>query len=161
MSKPFEIIPLLRIGPIALGATRADVRAEMAALGFPLESMRDTQDYFCESCVQVEYGADDCADFIGIGSAAPFPVLYEGIDVFDVSAMDLFSRIAKNEAAGPHRFTNSEYLFPDQIIALWEADEQYDQRGAMSRSIWGQVAIGNARYLQAIRAIEAGGILPD
>jgi hypothetical protein len=161
MSEPFEIVPLLRIGPIALGATRADVRAVMAALGFPLEFTRDTLDYFCKSCIQVEYGVDDRADFIGIGSAPPFPVLYEGIDVFDVSAVDLFARIAKNEASGPHRFTNSEYLFPDQIIALYEADEQYDPRGAMTRSIWGQVAIGNARYLQAIRAIEAGGVLPN
>ena len=40
-------------------------------------------------------------------------------------------------------------------VTLYEADEQYDHKGGPSRVIWGQIGIGDARYLAAIDEINA------
>ena len=41
-----------------------------------------------------------------------------------------------------------------QIVTLWNADEQYDQRRGGERIVWGQVGLGNDAYLRAIEALE-------
>ena len=145
------ITPHESIGPIRLGADRSFIRATLKRVGLRLEAERGSSDYFCESTIQVEFGDDGRADFIGIGSAPPFPIIYRGIDVFDVSATELFDLIARHEGSREHLFDRYEYVFPDQIVTLWDADSQYDHRGNRERLIWGQVGLGSSRYLEATR----------
>ncbi|WP_139213161.1 hypothetical protein [Pseudomonas kilonensis] len=45
-------------------------------------------------------------------------------------------------------------MFPNQILTLWDADEQYDRQGGERREVWGQVGIGTSAYMAAIRAIK-------
>ncbi|EPJ81519.1 hypothetical protein CFII68_18785 [Pseudomonas sp. CFII68] len=45
-------------------------------------------------------------------------------------------------------------MFPNQILTLWDADEQYDRQGGERREVWGQVGIGTNAYMAAIRAIK-------
>ena len=73
--------------------------------------------------------------------------------MFSLSAGELFSLIASTDDSGAHEFTDSEYLFPGQIITLWDADEQYDRQGNETRPVWAQVGIGNSAYAEAIAAI--------
>lgn len=77
-----------------------------------------------------------------------------GVDVFSISATELFSLMAASDDSGPHEFDRYEYCFPNQILTLWDADKQYDRQRGEEREVWGQVGIGNDAYLAAIEAIE-------
>jgi len=122
----------------------------MAATGFPLESSQGKSDYF--NSIQVEYFGG-LANFIGVSFSRDFHARYRGVNVFDVQAKTLFDTIAAGEASGPHIFNEYEHIFPDQIMALWDADSQYDRLGAESRVVWAQVGIGNSTYLKLIAEV--------
>ena len=147
------ITPHVGIGPVLLGASRQSVRLAMAGIGFPFESSREALDYFAQASIQVEYGEDDTAEFIGVCYHRDFTVTYYGTNVFDTVAPELFVAIAAREASIAPSFDPDGYVFPDQIVTLWEADEQYDRLGGEQRLVYAQVGIGNHRYLEAIRAI--------
>ena len=152
-SPTLEISPLQAIGPVRLGSSRADAREALSVFGFPLESSRGALDYFCDASIQVECGPDDRVWFIGISSSDRFTAHFQGKDVFALSAPDLFSLAAAADHSGPHSFTRTEYFFPNQLITLWDADEQYDRKGNETRPVWAQMGIGNASYAAAIAAI--------
>ncbi|MCM2458955.1 hypothetical protein HGO40_00300 [Pseudomonas sp. CG7] len=152
----FEILPLEAIGPVRLGAARATARQKMAAIGFPLEHSQDRIDYFCESCVQVSHGPNDEVSFIGVCGNPNVTFMFKGVDVFAHSATHVFSVMAASDNSGQHEFSSYEYLFPNQILTLWDADEQYDRQGGESREVWGQVGIGTSAYMAAIRAFKTG-----
>ena len=141
------------IGPIKLGATRFAVRTTMAESGYPLCGDRDELDYFCESAIQVEYDTGT-ASFIGVSSHLYIQCTFRGTDVFDTPAEDLFRLVSRFEGEPTHVFNPLEYCFPCQIVSLWEADEQYHLSEPMP--VYGQVGIGDNRYLEAIKEIEKG-----
>ena len=53
-----------------------------------------------------------------------------------------------------HQYGPGEYLFPDQILTLWDADEQNDHFGHEERAVWAQVGIGSEEYLEEIERIK-------
>lgn len=148
-----EIAPLHAIGPVRLGCPRADAREALSAFGFPLESSHGTSDYFCDASIQVACGPDERVWFIGVSDSERFTVQFQCKDVFALSAPNFFSLAAAADQSGPHIFTPTEYLFPNQLITLWDADEQYDRRTDEARQVWAQVGIGNSSYAAAITAI--------
>jgi len=143
-------------GPVTLGQDREAVRAAMSAAGFPLEHSSDAMDYFCDSSIQVECGEKNQAHFIGVSYSPKFTAMYRGVEVFAIAAPELFALIEEADGSGPHQYESSEYRFPGQIMTLWDADPQYDRLTNESKSVWGQVGIGNADYLAAIAKIEGG-----
>ncbi|GGY36700.1 hypothetical protein [Pseudoduganella albidiflava] len=144
MAYQFEFRPHHGWGPVALGASREEVREAMHAAGFPLRSVRRELDYYCTNSIQVEY-TEGRASFIGVSYSAEYDACYRGRHVFDMPAKELFKLIASGEEA-PHRFDISSYFFPDQVMTLWDADRQYDRIGGEKRVVWAQVGIGNADY---------------
>ncbi|MFA3789770.1 hypothetical protein AB6T38_01490 [Aliiglaciecola sp. SL4] len=74
---------------------------------------------------------------------------YENIDVFDVDGVNLFHAIAVNESKS-HMFNEFEYVFPDQIITLWEMEEQYDYLGNHKLKVCAQVGIGTKSYFHVV-----------
>jgi hypothetical protein len=148
-----EISPHQGIGPICLGDTRAMARDALAAVGFPLESYNGPTDYFCQSAIQTECDEQGLIWFIGLSQSEQYLARYRGVDVFSLAAAELFSLMASADGSGAHDFTDSEYLFPGQIITLWDADEQYDRQGNESRPVWAQVGIGNPAYVEAVSAV--------
>ncbi|OWP52891.1 hypothetical protein [Pseudomonas nitroreducens] len=148
-----EISPHQCIGPICLGDTRAMARDALAAVGFPLESYNGPTDYFCQAAIQTECDEHGFIWFIGLSQSERYLARYRGVDVFALPAGELFSLIASADDSGAHEFNDSEYLFPGQIITLWDADEQYDRQGNETRPVWAQVGIGNARYVEAVSAL--------
>ncbi|MDR2128337.1 MAG: hypothetical protein LBP52_04650 [Burkholderiaceae bacterium] len=160
MKKPplpiLDIRPLSGIGPLRLGESRASARLALAALGCPLESSRETVDYFCNAFIQTECGPDERLWFIGINAhiVRRFSVHFQGQDVFALSAPELFALMASADHSGPHEFNVYEYCFPRQILTLWDADTQYDLRGGERRVVWAQVGVGNAAYAAAVAAIK-------
>jgi len=149
----FKIAPHVGIGPILLGASRDSVRAALSASGYPLESSEDSLDYFASSGIQIEYGPDGCADFIGIACGKTYRLTYYDVDVFNTPADEIFDLIARRDNSGDWPFDASGFVFPNQIVTLWEADEQYDRLGGEQRPIWAQVGLGNERYLEAVNEI--------
>jgi len=145
----FNITPHVGIGPVRLLDSRGDVRAALAGIGIPLLNSRGSLDYFSENALQVEYGADERADFIGIASTPTLQASYFGTNVFDTPAEAVFLAIARSESAEVPTFEAAEFLFREQIITLWNADSQYDWR-KLGRLIWGQVGVGSRRYLDGI-----------
>jgi hypothetical protein len=151
----FELLPRVGAGPLRFGMSRADVRSTMSGLGFPLNNEHLTLDHFCESAICVEY-TDESLSFIEFWCHDCIVPRYRGTDVFSVTAQELFAIIAGVEGRGPHAFDPTEYLFQEQIVALWNADSQYDLRTHQTRVVWGTVGVGNVRYLEAARALDSG-----
>ncbi|KPA90716.1 hypothetical protein [Pseudomonas asplenii] len=149
--KVFNIVPHEGIGPARLGASRENTRLAMTADGFTLKHDTETQDYFDlpELGIQVEYSAGQ-ASFIGVSCYAACQVMYDGVNVFDTEAEELFGRMARADGSGEHSLNTHEHLFPRQILTLWDADEQYDRMGGEERRVWAQVGLGDADYLAAI-----------
>jgi hypothetical protein len=108
---------------------------------------------YCDISLLVEY-TDDTVSFIEAYSEE-HEYFLAGMDVFDTPADALIAaleRLDTNDAALGER---GGYCFPNLIVALWEADTQYDRKGHETRPIFGAVGIGDSRYLSAIRAIHS------
>lgn len=146
----FEISPRESIGPACLGASREAVREALANSGFALEDSYGRSDYFCAACIQLEYSLEGFVQFIGVSGSAEISFTYKGIDVFSTAATELFSFMAAADDSGPHVFDRYEYCFPNQILTLWDADEQYDRQGGEEREVWGQIGIGSEEYVAAV-----------
>ena len=142
----FEILPGVGIGPIHFGMTMEQVVGTLERVGLPGDGI-----YFgTDNAVQVEY-TEEKVSFIGLAHSEVFQAMLFGVDVFDTNAEEVFAQVAAHESQ-PHTFDRSEYVFPDSIVTLWEADTQYDPKG-LGRQMWGQVGLGNAVYFKAIQAL--------
>jgi len=140
------------IGPVKLGAQRLEIRRILEECGLPFCSVRKALDFFCDASIQVEYEEDDTASFIGICFHSSYTCTYQGVNVFDTLAEELFSLMAAGEKDGStHAYDPNEYVFPKQILTLYDADSQYDRLGGEVREIWSQVGIGDARYWEAVK----------
>jgi hypothetical protein len=149
-SHAFDLVPHVGIGPLHLGMTLAQADAALAPLaGAGARTSHGALHYLFDAALQFELGDSGTIQFIGLADHPLILCRYRGRDVFDMAATDLFALIAANETR-EHAFRNDEYLFPDQVVTLYEADERYDGKGNHSRPVWGQVGVGNADYLKAI-----------
>jgi hypothetical protein len=134
---------------------RQELRRILFDFGLPLTETRNDLDYFCENALQVEYGNDDEADFIGVSCHQDYLTFYYGVNVFDTPAKRLFRLVAERDGSGNHVFDPSGYTFPNQIITLWEADEQYDKYENETRKIWAQIGLGTQHYLDDVSEIRS------
>ncbi|MFK7699281.1 hypothetical protein [Pseudomonas caspiana] len=97
----FEILPLEAIRPARLGASRAAAREAMSLNGFPLERAYGCVDYFCEASIQLEYRRGDEVQFIGVSGNSQINFTFRGVDIFSLSATELFSLMADSDDSGP------------------------------------------------------------
>lgn len=142
----YEITPHHGIGPVKLGMGREKVNGILGSENY--NGSNGVIDYYFDNALQIEF-EDNIAEFIGISYHPNYTVTYKGVNVFNTEAKELFELIASNEDE-KHEYDSLEYLFPNQIVTLWGADEQYDQISSGSRLIWAQVGIGTQRYLQSV-----------
>jgi hypothetical protein len=141
-----EFSPGVGIGPVLFGMSEAKVIQVLGQIGLA----GDGAFFGADNSVQVEY-TNDAVSFIGLAHSELFEARVCGADPFDTPAEDLFALIASHEPA-PHTFDRTEYVFPNSIITLWDADEQYDPKG-LGRPMWGQVGLGNGVYWEQIQAL--------
>lgn len=141
----YEITPHVGIGTVKLGMSREEVKEALGAENY--NGSHRELDYYFDNSFQIEY-ADNKADFIGVSYNKKYFVKYKGINVFNTRAEELFELISSSEDQ-KHEYNPYRYIFPKQIVTLWEADEQYDKTGQESRPIWGQIGIGTPSYLHA------------
>jgi hypothetical protein len=143
-----SLIPGQGAMPIALGSTREQAAAPLLQLGVLRSARRGRQDYYLENSIQIEF-TDERASFIGIYPHENISLMYHGENILGMEAQAAFQLIARHESAGGHVYRQHEYLFPNQIITLWDADSQYDPSGG-DKVVWGQIGVGNAEYLAAV-----------
>lgn len=143
-----QIQPHVGIGQIKLGTSRESIREQMTVVGYPLYSTEYSLDYFCQNAIQVEY-VDDTASFIGVSSHGEIHCTFNGIDVFDTDAVELFGIIAAADGSPDLQYDPYEFCFPALVVTLWEADEQYHPKA--EKTIYGQIGVGDQRYLEAIQ----------
>ena len=144
----FLIKPNDGIGAIKLGMSREQVKKLLAD---HFSSTDNTIDFYFDNSLQIEF-ENGLVDFIGISQNDAYKVSYENTDVFDIDGAILFNSIASNEAEN-HTLNESEYIFPDQVVTLWDLDTQYDYLGNHKRNIWAQVGIGTKSYLQVVNGL--------
>lgn len=142
----FEIKPHTGIGSVELNMIRSKVKKILGKENF--SGSNGDLDYYFDNSLQIEF-ANDRVDFIGISYHPNYNVIYKNINVFDTEAKELFNLIALNEEEN-HQFDASEYLFPKQVVTLWDADEQYDRIGSETRLIWAQIGVGSLNYLEDV-----------
>jgi hypothetical protein len=154
----FDIEPHVGIGPVRLGMSPTEVDSALARIAgaFPTFKKSEHVQCFFEASLQIEYGDSGAVQFIGVSSHPDLLCRYDGRDVFDLAAPDLFALIASHERSRNHTYSPLEYLFPDQVVTLYDADEQYDRKGNYSRPVFAEVGVGNAEYRAAISAIGDG-----
>jgi hypothetical protein len=153
----FEIVPHVGIGPVKLGMTVAEAERALANCR-AAQSGRHSQKplaYFFDNALQFELGKSDRIQFIGLSCHKAILATFDGKDVFDLPATELFELIAAHDSSSKHVFDPSEYLFENLIMTVWEADEQYDRKGRQARAVYAQVGLGNEEYLAARREIKA------
>ena len=151
----FDIHSRLRAGQLAFGTDRKATRSIMKSLGFTVSSSRDNTDYYDENSIQLDFFDDELLHFIGFAYSSNFRVSYQDADPFDCDAPTLFKLINANE---PTAIPYNDYdpLFPSQIIALWDAQEQYDYNGDHERPVFATFSVGDQRYLDEMLAIANG-----
>ena len=152
----FDIHSRLRAGKLILGTTREATRNVMASLKLALTHTTVNMDYYDENSIQLDFFDDDLLHFIGFAYSPNFDIAYGSADPFDLDAKELYRLINENEnEAIP--FNDYDPLFPVQIIALWDAQEQYDYKGGHRRPVFATFSMGDQRYLDEMLAIKNGG----
>ena len=142
----YELIPHVGFGPVKLGMSRENVKLALGDANY--SGAHKNSDYYFANSLQVEF-REEKADFIGISFSEEYEALYRGNNLFDIEAHDLFDLIAGHENE-EHQFNDSMYVFPEQIVSLWDADEQYDRIGGEQRMVWAQVGLGTTAYFKAV-----------
>jgi len=152
-----DIVPHVGIGPVRFGMTRTEVEAAVAPLSGALprrsKGRSSTIDCYFRGSLQIEFDPDGTASFIEVWCDAATLCTYKRHDVFDLPAPELFAIFVADDDSGSHAFAASGYLFTKLIVALWEADEQYDRKRNESRLVYATVGVGDERYLAAIRKV--------
>lgn len=137
------------IGPVQFGMGRPEVAAELKRIGLSLSHSTETSDRFAENSLMVEY-TDGTVSFVEVSASPILCGSFQGRDVHSVPAPELFALFAAGESTACG-YCPEEFLFPDQILALWEADEQYNLVSGASFPVFGAVGAGDARYLEAVQ----------
>lgn len=155
------LVPLRSVGPFLLEAAPDAISVAAATLGMAPRRARGLDD-LADNAIQIEYDVSGRALFIGV-SAAPaiFRLTFAGVDLFDRSAAEVRALFAGRETNLSDRAGEDHLgtlIFPEQIVALWSADTQYDRIRLASgerplRRVWAQIGIGSPAYLAVIRGI--------
>ena len=91
----FDLVPHVGIGPLRLGMTLAEADAAMGSLpGAGRRTSLRSLHYFFDAAMQFELGDSNTIQFIGLANDPGILCRYEGQDVFDIAAPDLFALVA-------------------------------------------------------------------
>lgn len=130
----FKVQPHVAVGPVRLGATRAQV---IEALGPPITTFKKTAtsrhptDAWFENGFQVFYGGDDpVVEYVELSRDSGFEAMLFEVSVFAADASSLVAHVtnfAPFDENDPE--LGSSYVFPSIDVSLWRpiADEPEGQ----------------------------------
>lgn len=119
--KSFEAIPHKSLGPVRIGAERAEVHE---AMGVPECSFKKTTasvhptDAWFHSAFQVFYTAAGKVEFIEVTSGSGVEVVYFGVPVFSTAAGPLIEQLSK-AAVFSSEDAGCSYISRGTDVALW------------------------------------------
>ncbi len=138
MQLRFDIIPLVGIGPVRLGASRMEVRAAMGStpVSFQKNMLADDPlaDAWFGNSFQVFYQrSTDTAEFIEVCRGGPVAVMFQGYDLLATPASDLIPALdiftPFDRAITDPGFS---FIFQEWQISLWRLarpeDDEEDAR---------------------------------
>ena len=149
-----ELVPHRGIGRVLLGADRAEARDSMRRTGFALERSQDAADFYCGASLLTECDDAGRISFIEVRPTKRFRATLYGRDVFATPARELFELAACRDCSGEHAFEPHGYTFPNQTLAFWQADEQYNLSRLRRYPVWGAIGLGNEAYAAAVAELE-------
>lgn len=151
--KIIELIPKKGIEHIDFGMTRDEVRSIMVDkynAGSPVKRQEKTECFF-ENSLQFSFEEDNTLSFIEVSSYPPIGVRILGINTWEVDGKELLDflngRDKMNEKISEG---GSNPIFQENIITLYELDEQYDVIGEFKGEKWAAIGIGDLRYYKSI-----------
>jgi hypothetical protein len=152
----WELVPHVGLLPhIRLGATAADVTEALRAAGFREPTRKGSSLlFFADAGVEVEFGSDGRASFIGVFLVDRVHVLFQGVRVLDTDALQVFGLLSRS-AGGVHVFNASEYLWRPLVATVFNAAPRRASDGS-EKMLFDQVGIGSAEYLAQIDALKSG-----
>jgi len=148
-----ELIPKIGIEHINFGITRAEVRSIMMNkydAGSPEKRNDETECYF-ENSLQFSYEQDDTLSFIEISSYPPIGARILGINTWEIDGKELLKLLKEKDTIN-EEISEGGYnpIFKENIITLYELDEQYDVIGEFKGEKWGAIGIGDKRYYKSV-----------
>lgn len=150
--KIIEFIPLKGIPHITFGMQRSLVR-EIIQKEYTEEKpalRRPETDCYFENSLQFSYEEDDTLSFIEAGPPLTVVKIF-GINTWEVSGEELLNYLSGIDSIN-HEISEggANPIFKNNIITLWDLDEQYDHVGGYITRKWGAIGIGDERYYNAI-----------
>lgn len=147
MELVLHLVPEDGLLPFKLDATLDEVLAVAKEAGLAPSHQEPGVVYFVENAIHIEFIAGK-AIFVGVAPHPDIRLIFNTRDLLRRPAAEVFDTLARRETE-EHLFDDTEYVFPDQKITLWDADPQYNLTGG-GVSMWGQIGVGNQRYMDAI-----------
>ena len=143
----FEMIPGIGVGPVLLGMSREQVRHALTTCADLDQTSQPKLDYAFGNCLQIEYDDDGHVHFIGVGyyTGCGCDFEFRGRHIAAYSSHELFALLSQADG-GDHSYDHDGYFFPNIMVNVWEADEQYDYLGKETKPVYGQVGIANQKY---------------
>jgi len=151
--KIIELIPKKGIEHIHFGMSRDEVRSIMMDkynAGAHEERSEETDCYF-EYSLQFSYEIDNTLSFIEISSYPPIAVKILGINTWEIEGKELLEFLKEKDTMNEKISEGGHNpIFQENIIALYELDEQYDVIGEHKGEKWATIAIGDSRYYESV-----------
>ena len=151
--KIIELIPHKGIKHINFGISRDEVQSIMTEKynsEAPIKRNDETECYF-ENSLQFSYESDNTLSFIEVASNPSIGVRIFDINTWEIDGNELLHLLNQkdtiNEAIseGGHN-----PIFKENIITLYDLDEQYYECGIVTGEKWGSIGIGDKRYYNSI-----------
>jgi hypothetical protein len=148
-----ELIPKKGIEHIQFGMSRKEVQLIMIEKynsAPPQKRDEDTDCYF-ENSLQFGFEQDETLSFIEVSSYPPIGVRLFDLNVWEIDGKELFKALSQIDAVNDKISEGgSNPIFIENIIALYDLDEQYDNSEDASTQKWGSIGIGDSRYYDTI-----------
>jgi len=151
--KIIELLPKKGIEHIHFGMTRDEVRSIMQdkyKAGKAEKRNEETETYF-ESSLQFSFEPDETLSFIEVASFPPIAVRILGINTWEIDGKELLALLKEKDQVNEKISEGGHNpIFQENIIALYELDEQYDVIGKFQGEKWATIGIGDERYYEAV-----------
>lgn len=151
--KIIELIPKKGIEHIHFGMSRDEVRSIMIDkynTGSPVKRDENIECFF-ENSLQFSYESDNTLSFIEISSYPPIGVKIVGINTWEVDGKELFNFLNEKDRMNKKISESGKNpIFEENIITLYNLNEQHDVIGGFKGEKWAAIGIGDSRYYKSI-----------
>ncbi len=148
-----ELIPRKGMEDIHFGMTRDEVKSimlEKYKAGNSEKRNEETEIYF-DNSLQFSFEKDDTLTFIEIFSDPKIGVKILGINTWEIDGKELLKLLNEKDQMNESISEGGHNpIFQNNIIALYELDEQYDEIGNFNGEKWATIGIGDDRYYESV-----------